>query len=48
MAPGVLTQHLGPTYQPVARLSKSLDHTTRWPPCLRAAAAPALSVIRDC
>ena len=48
MALGVLTQHLGPTYQPVAYLSKSLDRTTaRLPPCLRAVAATAL-VIKDC
>lgn len=47
IAKGVLTQQLGPWKQPVAYLSKKLDHVAAgWPPCLRVIVAIAL-MVRD-
>jgi hypothetical protein len=42
---GVLGHNLGPSFTPVAYLSKQLDPTTReWAPCLRALAASSLLI----
>jgi hypothetical protein len=42
---GVLEHNIGPSFAPVAYLSKQLDPTTReWAPCLRALAAASLLV----
>ena len=40
---GILGHQLGPSFAPVAHLSKRLDLTTqRWAPCIRALAATQL------
>jgi hypothetical protein len=45
MALGVLGQMKGPTFAPVASLSKQLDLVIKgWQPCLRALAAAALLI----
>jgi hypothetical protein len=42
---GVLGHNIGPSFAPVAYLSKQLDPTTReWAPCLRALAAASLLI----
>jgi hypothetical protein len=42
---GVLGHNIGPSFVPVAYLSKQLDPTTRgWAPCLRALAATSLLI----